>query len=394
MLSQLLPVGVAANRYAVRCRNCHNLDRWKRPGFADPGLITTAQHRTSIGIGEFSIAETAQLSLIQGEMPKMITRRRFFLATGFLACSVCSFAHSSEIPKQTRPVVLSTWQHGLAANRVAWDKLVTGGKAIDAVEAGARHTEADPEVLTVGIGGLPDREGNVTLDACIMNEKGDCGSVAYLQRIQHPVSVARRIMEKTPHVMLVGDGARQFALQNGFEERDLLTARAKEEWNKWKQQLPTAIKERAVNVENHDTIGIVAIDEQGNLSGACTTSGMAWKLNGRVGDSPIIGAGLYVDNEIGAATATGVGEAVIRSVGSFLVVEFMRQGHPPQEACRRAVERVISKNPDWKQLQVGFIALDKQGRVGGYAIQPGFDYAVYDSVAGSRLLKSASVVEE
>ena len=300
------------------------------------------------------------------------------------------FSYSAEASETMRPVVLSTWNHGLAANKAAWKVLNSGGRALDAVEAGARVTESDPNVLTVGLGGYPDREGNVTLDACLMNEKGDCGSVAFLQHIEHPVSVARLVMEKTPHVMLVGDGALRFALANGFTKKKLLTERANREWQKWLTKHPDAVNEKEVNIENHDTIGIVAIDKKGNLSGACTTSGMAWKLNGRVGDSPIIGAGLYVDNEVGAATATGVGEAVIRAVGSFLVVEFMRQGHSPQDACRLATERVIEKNPDWKQLQVGFIALDKQGRVGGYCIQPGFEYAVYDSEKGNRVVTSAS----
>ena len=319
----------------------------------------------------------------------MVSRRQFIGVTAATAGTAALTGQSDEAIPSVRPVVLSTWEHGLQANEAAWKVLSAGGKALDAVEAGARETEADPKVLTVGLGGFPDREGTVTLDACIMDEKGKCGSVAFLHHILHPTSVARRVMEKTPHVMLVGEGALQFALQNGFEKKDLLTDRARKEWGKWKAKHPNAIKEREVNVENHDTIGLVAIDEKGDLSGACTTSGMAWKLSGRVGDSPIIGAGLYVDNEVGAATATGVGEAVIRAVGSFLVVEFMRQGHSPQDACRLATERVISKNPDWKQLQVGFIALDKQGRVGGYAIQSGFDYAVYDQNGGNRLIKSA-----
>ncbi|MEO1615802.1 MAG: N(4)-(beta-N-acetylglucosaminyl)-L-asparaginase [Planctomycetota bacterium] len=293
---------------------------------------------------------------------------------------------------ERRPVVISTWQHGLAANASAWKVLSSGGRALDAVEAGVRVTESDPDVLTVGLGGLPDRSGNVTLDACIMDETGDCGSVAFLQHIEHPISVARLVMEKTPHVMLVGDGALEFALDNGFEKKNLLTDRSKKEWEKWKTRHPEAVKEGQINIENHDTIGLLAIDEKGNLSGACTTSGMAWKLKGRVGDSPIIGAGLYVDNEVGAATATGTGEAVIRAVGSFLVVELMRQGHSPQDACRLAVERVIEKNPDWKDFQVGFIALDKRGRVGGYCIQPGFDYAVYDQAGGNRLVKPKSRV--
>ena len=291
-----------------------------------------------------------------------------------------------------KPVVISTWRHGLPANEAAWKILTAGGRALDSVEAGVRVSESDPEVMSVGYGGRPDREGNVTLDACIMDEKGDCGSVAYLQNIENPISVARMVMEKTRHVMLVGEGAQEFALANGFEKKELLTEAAKREWENWKNDHPDAVEEREVNVENHDTIGLVAIDQQGDLSGACTTSGLAWKLKGRVGDSPIIGAGLYVDNEVGAATATGVGEAVIRAVGTFLVVELMRQGHSPQEACRLAVKRVIDKNPDWKSLQVGFVALDKQGRIGAYCIQPGFQYAVYDPEKGNQLFDGESFV--
>ena len=291
-------------------------------------------------------------------------------------------------PAGVRPVVLSTWRHGLDANAAAWKILSSGGVALDAVEAGVRVSEADPKVTSVGFGGLPDREGNVTLDACIMDERGRCGSVAYLQQIKHPISVARRVMEKTPHVMLVGDGAQKFAIAEGFPKENLLTDESKREWEKWKAKQPEF--KPKINIENHDTIGLVAIDSRGNLSGACTTSGLAYKMPGRVGDSPIIGAGLYVDNEVGAATATGVGEAVIRAVGSFLVVELMRQGHAPAEACRLATERVIAKSPNWRELQVGFIALDKQGRVGGYCIQPGFDYAVYTAANGNQLIKSAS----
>lgn len=274
----------------------------------------------------------------------------------------------------TRPVVLSTWNFGLKANKEAWTILSGGGRALDAVEAGARITEADPEVSSVGYGGLPDRDGRVTLDACIMDEHGNCGSVAFLENIRHPVSVARMVMEKTPHVMLVGEGALQFALVCGFKKENILTKAAEKAWKEW---LRTAHYKPVINVENHDTIGIVALDEQGNLSGACTTSGLAYKMHGRVGDSPIIGAGLYVDNEIGAATATGVGEEVIRIVGCHLVVELMRQGYAPGEACKAAVERILKKNPDGaKEVQVGFLALNKQGVYGSYCLQPGFSYAV------------------
>ena len=294
-------------------------------------------------------------------------------------------------PEPVRPVALSTWNFGTAANEAAWEILSSGGTALDAVEAGARVPEADPTNSTVGIGGTPDRYGRVTLDACIMDERGRCGSVAFLQHILHPVSVARRVMEETPHVMLVGDGALDFALKQGFERTELLTDAARERWENWRDN-SGEFEMPEINVENHDTLGMLTLDQSGNLSGACTTSGAGYKYHGRVGDSPIIGAGLYVDNEVGGATATGWGEAVIRAVGCFLVVEFMRQGASPTEACQMAVERVISKNPDWQDIQVGFLALNKNGEHGAYCIAPGFTYAlqspevdneVFD--AGSRL---------
>lgn len=274
-----------------------------------------------------------------------------------------------------RPVALSTWAHGLDANRAAWPILESGGRAVDAVEAGVRVPEADPAITSVGYGGAPDRDGRVTLDACIMDEAGRCGSVAFLQEILHPISVARRVMEETPHVMLVGQGALDFAVAQGFERQNLLTPEAEANWRRWLADNGRTAPP-PINSENHDTIGMLTLDQDGNLAGACTTSGAAYKYHGRVGDSPIIGAGLYVDNAVGGATATGWGEAVIRAVGCFLVVELMRQGHAPDEACRLAVERVIEKNPDWRDIQVGFIALDKQGRYGAYCIAPGFNYAI------------------
>ena len=319
----------------------------------------------------------------------MISRRQLMGTTAMVAAGGLN-ALAEEKQTKNRPVVISTWRHGLAANEAAWKILSKGGRALDAVEAGVRESESDPKVTSVGFGGLPDASGQVTLDACIMDENGDCGSVAYLKDIENPISVARMVMEKTPHVMMVGEGAKRFALANGMKEKTLLTPNATAEWEKWKSKHPDSINHREINVENHDTIGLVAIDAEGNLSGACTTSGLAWKLPGRVGDSPIIGAGLYVDNEVGAASATGVGEAVIRAVGSFLVVELMRQGNSPQDACRLATERVIKKNPNWKEFQVGFIAIDKFGRVGGYCIQPGFDYAVYDKESGNRMVPAPS----
>ncbi len=287
-----------------------------------------------------------------------------------------------------RPVALSTWEHGRPANEAAWQILSRGGRALDAVEAGVRVPEADPSVMTVGYGGFPDRYGKVTLDACIMDEAGRCGSVAFLQDIKHPISVARKVMELTPHVMLVGQGALDFALGNGFQRENLLTPEAEAAWKKWKEE--NGETQPLVNIENHDTIGMLTLDQAGDLSGACTTSGAAYKYHGRVGDSPIIGAGLYVDNEVGGATATGWGEAVIRAVGCFLVVEFMRQGHAPAAACEMAVDRVISKNPDWREIQVGFLALNKEGEHGSFCIAPGFNYAIRTPDIDNRLFDAES----
>jgi N4-(beta-N-acetylglucosaminyl)-L-asparaginase len=270
--------------------------------------------------------------------------------------------------------------------------LGVGGTALDAVEKGVRLVEADPAERSVGYGGRPDRDGRVTLDACIMDQDANIGSVACLEHIKHPISVARAIMEKTPHVMLVGEGALQFALAQGFPKENLLTPESEAEWREW---LKTSRYEPIVNIENHDTIGMLALDAAGNLSGACTTSGMAFKMHGRVGDSPIIGAGLYVDNEVGAATATGHGEEVIRVVGSHLVVELMRQGKHPQAACKEAVELILQKfkkrGADLKAAQIGFLALNKQGQYGGFALKPGFNFAVHNPQT-NRLLDADSLL--
>jgi N4-(beta-N-acetylglucosaminyl)-L-asparaginase len=288
--------------------------------------------------------------------------------------------------KINKPIVVSTWRFGIEANAAAWEVLKQNGRALDAVEAGVKIPEGDPTERSVGYGGRPDRDGRVTLDACIMDEQSNIGSVACLEHIKHPISVARAVMEKTPHVMLVGDGALDFALSQGFKKENLLVADSEKEWKDWLKKSEYVPK---ANIENHDTIGMIALDANGNLSGACTTSGMAFKMHGRVGDSPIIGAGLYVDNEIGAATATGHGEEVIRIAGSHLVVELMRQGKSPQQACEEAVHRIIkltkARNKNLSDIQVGFIALNKSGEVGSYCIQGGFNYAVYDAT-GNRLI--------
>lgn len=325
-----------------------------------------------------------------------MTNRRNFLKKTALATAglaLTSFKNTTETEENKvalnsvqKPIVLSTWRFGIEANTAAWEILSKNGRALDAVEAGVKIPEGDPNERSVGYGGRPDRDGKVTLDACIMDEFSNIGSVACLEYIKHPISVARAVMEKTPHVMLVGKGALQFALSQGFKKENLLVEESEKEWKEW---LKTSQYKPIANIENHDTIGMIALDANGNLSGACTTSGMAFKMHGRVGDSPIIGAGLYVDNEIGAATATGHGEEVIRISGCHLVVELMRQGLSPQKACEKAVMRIVkltqNRGKELKDIQVGFIALNKKGEYGSYCIQGGFNYAVYDAT-GNKLI--------
>lgn len=311
----------------------------------------------------------------------MINRRTFICRSSVLLAGTALTSNvfaTNKNQQVKKPVVISTWEHGMPANEAAWQILENGGHSLDAVEAGVRVPEGDPDVITVGKGGIPDASGKVTLDACIMDEKGRAGSVTYLQHITHPISVARLVMEKTPHVMLSGKGALKFALDNGFEKEKLLTKSRKTAWKKWKKENKdfNSINIENVNEENHDTIGMLAVDKDGRLSGACTTSGMGYKMPGRVGDSPIIGAGLFVDGEVGGAAATGSGELVMKTVGSFLVVELMRSGMSPAEACEEAVKRIVKKIPDYEKHQIGYIALNTNGEYGAYCIQPGFNYAV------------------
>ncbi|HEX6169185.1 MAG TPA: N(4)-(beta-N-acetylglucosaminyl)-L-asparaginase [Chitinophagaceae bacterium] len=340
----------------------------------------------------------------------MINRRKFIHASAFTSFAALLAKKVIPEPSQEivtgKPVVISTWDAGLAANKAAWEVLRKKGKAIDAVEKGVMVTE-DSQNCCVGLGANPDRDGFVTLDACIMDDKFNCGSVAFLERIKHPISVARRVMEKTPHVMLVGAGAQQFAVAEGFPlEEQKLSENAKKAYDDWLKK--SEYKPPAINIENkqghgpfaptklesgewnHDTIGMVAMDTFGNLSGSCTTSGAGFKMRGRVGDSPIIGAGLFVDNEVGACTATGQGEDVIRVAGSHSVVELMRQGLSPEAACKKIVGRIVKiKGDKVKQIQVAFLAVNKKGQVGSFAIHPGFEYAIRTNEV-EKLVKSKS----
>jgi N4-(beta-N-acetylglucosaminyl)-L-asparaginase len=284
--------------------------------------------------------------------------------------------NSSSIINSTRvkPIVIATWNVPNATAK-AWEVLQKGGNSLDAVEQGCMIEEADVKNSSVGKGGLPDRDGNVTLDACIMDKDGNYGAVMCVQNITHVISLARKVMEETPHVILAGEGAENFGYDLGFKKENLLTESSKKAWEKWKV---TSNYKPIINIENHDTIGMLAIDLNGDISGACTTSGLSYKMAGRVGDSPIIGSGLFIDNEVGGATATGMGEEVLKTVGSFLIVELMRQGKTPQEACEEAVRRVVKKSGNrYKDFQVGFIALNKKGETGAYCIHEFFNYNIY-----------------
>lgn len=336
----------------------------------------------------------------------MINRRKFIATSVLGSAAVLSGSPADASAKvQGKAIVISTWDAGLEANKGAWKVLGAGGRALDAVEQGVMVTEASQNCC-VGLGANPDRDGFVTLDACIMDEAFNCGSVAFLERIKHPISVARRVMEKTPHVMLVGTGAQQFAVAEGFplEEQKLSpdAQRSYDEWLKKSEYKPIINVENKGNSSayapsqlpsgalNHDTIGMVAMDVKGNLSGSCTTSGLGFKMRGRLGDSPIIGAGLYVDNEVGACTATGQGEDVIRVAGAHSVIEFMRQGLSPEAACRKVIERIVKiKGDKVKDIQVAFLALNKKGQAGSFAIHKGFSYAL-KSASMEKLVTSKS----
>lgn len=276
-----------------------------------------------------------------------------------------------------RPLIVSTWPFGKSANEAALKVLTSGGSNLDAVELGIKVTETEGN-SSVGLSGGPNAAGVVQLDACIMSGPGHkAGSVAGVEGIRHPISLARRVMEKTPHVMLVGEGARMFAIEEGLESIEVSTS---EKYDAWKKKRAAEKDRKAVDKDrkqnNHDTIALLVLGPDGNIAGGCSTSGWSGKLPGRVGDSPILGGGLYVDNEVGAAGATGLGENVMRYCGTFLVVELMRQGLSPQEACLEALRRIALQDPLGTALQVSFVALDKKGRFGSATAGQGFSYAV------------------
>jgi N4-(beta-N-acetylglucosaminyl)-L-asparaginase len=297
-------------------------------------------------------------------------RRDFLLSAAAGVAAAAAFPLRAESAAGSGAVVVSTWPFGKAANDQAFATMTSGGSGLDGIEKGINVTEADPNNAYVGLAGIPAADGVVSLDACIMTgPRHQAGSVAGLIGYKHPISVARRVMETTPHVMLVGAGAAEFAHKNGFEPGPKVSPKQKALWEKWK-------KEHASGQKTHDTIAMVLLAPDGHVYGGCSTSGLSYKLPGRVGDSPIIGSGLYVDDEVGAAGATGVGENVLRYCGSFQVVEMMRQGMHPMDACKEVIKRIAKLDPKGDDIQISFIAVDKQGRYGGAGSGPGFEFAV------------------
>jgi len=300
-------------------------------------------------------------------------KRRTFLQTSGIIGSA-TILKSPSLDRSTfatEPIIIATWKNE-KGTKSGWDKMMQTGRALDGVEAGAWVPEADPNETSVGYGGLPDRDGHVTLDACIMDHLGNAGAVTFLEGIMHPISVARAVMEKTPHVMLSGAGALQFALDQGFKKQNLLTPASKKAWEEWKKE---SKYKPIVHIENHDTIGLLGIGKAGEIAGACSTSGLAYKMHGRVGDSPIIGGAVFCDDEVGGACATGLGEFVMKTLGSFLIVEFMRQGMSPQKACEEAIMRIVNRYK-YQDFQVGYLALNKKGEYGAYSIQKGFNFTI------------------
>lgn len=279
------------------------------------------------------------------------------------------------------PIAVCTWGFS-KANAKAGEALQSGKNALDSAIEGVAIEEENLKNTTVGKGGAPDREGNVTLDACVMDSNGDCGSVLYVKNITNVAALAKLVMEDTPHVILAGDGAEEFGYSKGFKKENLLTEASKKAWENWKK---SPEYKPIINIENHDTIGMLCLDKNGDIAGACTTSGLSYKMKGRVGDSPIIGSGLFIDNEIGGAVATGMGEEVLKTVGSFLIVELMRNGMSPQDACEEAIRRIVSKNDRYKDFQIAYVAMNKAGEVGSYCIHEGFTIMKYQNAKNENL---------
>lgn len=278
------------------------------------------------------------------------------------------------------PAVIATWDYGVSLCAAAQQVLAKNGDLLDALEKGVNAVEDDPKVTSVGYNSWPNEDGVVQLDASIMDGRThQAGAVAALERIKNPISVARKVMERTTHVLLAGAGANAFAKKVGFKEQELLSPEGRREWEK-RQKDKKASFWRDGSV--HDTVCAIAIDAKGDLASAVSTSGLAGKLAGRVGDSPLIGAGNYVDNDVGGACATGIGELAIRNAAAFAIVERMRAGVDPTRACQEILERMVKKSPEVRSnpdAQLAFIAMNKAGETGAAVLrqkQKVFRYAI------------------
>ena len=318
-----------------------------------------------------------------------LDRRQFASSLGTLAAASLLSRSSLANENGGSPLFVATWNFGLASCQRSLEVLKSTGSLLDAIEQGIRVAEADTKVDSVGVGGAPNAKGVVQLDACFMDGMThQAGSVAALENYPHPISVARRVMEKTKHVLLVGAGAAEFAESQGFKRQELLTSEQKKKWEDWSK---TQVELRAKTAPNHDTIALVGMDTSGNIAGGCSTSGLAYKLAGRVGDSPILGSGLFADGEVGAAGATGIGENVMRYCGSFLIVELMRTGMDPTSACRATIERIARQERKAPaDLHINFLAIDKQGRWGAAGTDVGYEIAVVTN--GSATLEKPVLV--
>lgn len=322
-----------------------------------------------------------------------LSRRKFLDRTavgiiGGASFGVIARGRAATIQPGEKPLIVSTWPFGKPANDAALAVLARGGSILDAVEQGIWVVESDTNNPSVGLGGKPNAAGVVQLDACIMYGPGHrAGSVGAIEGIRHPISAARRVMEKSPHVLLVGEGARMFALQQGLESVEVDSARLNEQWQR--QQLKSATASHKKR-NNHDTIALLVLGADGTVAGGCSTSGLAGKLPGRVGDSPILGSGLYVDNEVGAAGATGVGENIMRYCATFQIVELMRLGLAPQAACEQTIQRIARQDPKGLNLSINFVALDKHGRFGAAGTDKGFRFSAA-TASSSRVLQPSLV---
>ena len=334
-------------------------------------------------------------------------------------------------PSGTHPIILATWSFGRTANAAGWPVLAAGGSSLDAVEKACRSVESDPAVDSVGLGGLPDAQGDVSLDGCIMRSPRECGAVSAVREFNHPVSIARKVMERTPHIMLSGAGAEGFAESMGFARTTLLTDEAREQWLRWTRDdrrlredprfrgwlppsnieelrgyeptpetvnprsggdQPPQVSRHEVHDRPSDTVGVLSIDARGELAGACSTSGMAFKIPGRVGDSPIIGHGLYVEPGVGAAVGTGNGELIMSVCGAFLAVEELRRGASPHAAALAVIERICRVHDIVDDHQAVMLVLRSDGHWAAAALRPGYRTAVCTAESGESLMVPATSI--